>query len=147
MIGDVANHLWQSTVFAVAAGLLNRIGLRLNVARRIGLAVAAVAALALPVVVGAISVPAVARAETQAQGATPGPLAPQSPIAPAADLAFDVASIRPNTSGSTASRSDDRPDGSYTATNLPLRWLILYAYGLHPSRDRGRVVGGPAWID
>jgi uncharacterized protein (TIGR03435 family) len=99
------------------------------------------------VVVGAIGVPAVARADTQAQGATPGPLAPQSPIAPAADLAFEVASIRPNTSGSTVSTSDDRPDGSYIATNLPLRWLILYAYGLHPSTDRGRVVGGPAWLD
>jgi uncharacterized protein (TIGR03435 family) len=70
----------------------------------------------------------------------------QSPATPPGGLAFEVASIRPNKSGSTSSSTDDGIPGRYTATNVTLRMSISSAYGLNPFRDRDRLVG-PAWID
>jgi uncharacterized protein (TIGR03435 family) len=63
-----------------------------------------------------------------------------------AQATFDVASIRPNKSGGGSSSTDDGIPGRYTATNVTLRMLISSTYGLHPTRDRARLVG-PAWID
>ncbi|MGH9240632.1 MAG: TIGR03435 family protein [Vicinamibacterales bacterium] len=71
----------------------------------------------------------------------------QAPAAPEPRVAFDVASVKPNTSNSGFSRSTDQPDGSYSAVNMPLRTLILYAFRLHPVLDRGRVVGAPGWVE
>ena len=77
-------------------------------------------------------------------GVTLGAQAPSQLSAPAGP-AFEVASVKPNVSDATLATSDDRP-GSYTATNVTPRRLLLFAYRLHPVLDRDRVVG-PAWID
>ena len=61
--------------------------------------------------------------------------------AAAQDPAFDVASIRPNTSDA---RPGFRalPTGRLTATNIPLRQIIRRAYKLHDAQ----VIGAPAWV-
>ena len=70
-----------------------------------------------------------------------GAFAAQSPATPK----FEVASVKPNVSGSTNSSSADSP-GSYRAVNLPLRRLIAIAYRISLPFDRERIVG-PSWID
>jgi uncharacterized protein (TIGR03435 family) len=63
----------------------------------------------------------------------------QAPAAPG----FEVASVKPNTSGARASSTHTLPGGRVTATNVTVRQLILGAYGL-----RGlQLTGGPSWID
>ena len=64
----------------------------------------------------------------------------QTPAAPS----FEVASVKPNTSGSRSS-STRTPSGGrrFTGTNVTVRQLILGAYNL-----RGlQLIGGPGWID
>ena len=56
---------------------------------------------------------------------------------------FEVASIKPNTSGDFRSGTRSLPGGRVTITNLRLRDVIRMAYG---SKDI-EVIGGPAWID
>jgi uncharacterized protein (TIGR03435 family) len=56
---------------------------------------------------------------------------------------FDVASVKPNDSGSTQSASFVQPGGRYTATNVTVRTLVKAAYGLHDSQ----LIGGPNWLD
>src|SRR5688572_9316012 len=55
--------------------------------------------------------------------------------------AFEVASVKPNTTGSLSSSRWSK--GSFAATNMPLRMLISSAYGLRADR----IVGAPSWID
>jgi uncharacterized protein (TIGR03435 family) len=56
---------------------------------------------------------------------------------PSPSLSFEVASVRPSTSGEAANvRVGD--GGQFTATNLPLRQLIRYAYELQDSE----LIGG-----
>ena len=57
--------------------------------------------------------------------------------------AFEVASVRENTSGSNAGGSTSRPGGSYNVTNMNLRSLVSVAYQIQTER----VIGGPSWID
>jgi uncharacterized protein (TIGR03435 family) len=67
---------------------------------------------------------------------------------------FDVASVRPNRSGSPAAGGPSatiavRPGGAFDATNATLESLILYAFG--PGMPGGtlradQLVGGPSWI-
>lgn len=56
---------------------------------------------------------------------------------------FEVASIRPNTSGDAVSGTRNLPGGRVTITNLPLRNMIRIAYGANDLE----VVGGPDWVD
>jgi uncharacterized protein (TIGR03435 family) len=56
---------------------------------------------------------------------------------------FEVASIRPNTSGDAVSGTHNLPGGRVTITNLPLRNMIRTAYGASDLE----VVGGPEWVD
>jgi len=57
-------------------------------------------------------------------------------------LAFEVASVKANTSGTVSSSSQNMlPDG-YTITNQPLRGLISLVYGV----PLFRLSGGPDWI-
>ena len=56
---------------------------------------------------------------------------------------FEVASVRPNVSGSTDSAIRPGLGDSSSATNATVRMLILSAYRLH----RTQLVGGPEWID
>jgi uncharacterized protein (TIGR03435 family) len=57
--------------------------------------------------------------------------------------AFEVASIKPNTSGEPRSGTRNLPGGRVTITNLPLRSMIRTAYGANDLE----VVGGPDWVD
>ena len=56
---------------------------------------------------------------------------------------FEVASIKPNTSGSGSSRTGTRNGGYFFATNVSLKLLILQAYRLQDFQ----VFGGPDWIN
>lgn len=57
--------------------------------------------------------------------------------------AFEVASIKLNTSGDPLSGTHDLPGGRVTMTNLPLRDVIRSAYGANDLE----VIGGPSWLD
>jgi bla regulator protein blaR1 len=72
-------------------------------------------------------------------GATPLP----RPLAPTsiADQ-FEVASVKPNVSGTVKTLIQPQPGGRFTATNVTLRQLIQHAYQLQDFQ----VSGGPAWL-
>jgi uncharacterized protein (TIGR03435 family) len=91
------------------------------------LLIAAALALCVPVAISALGAsPLVARAQT------PGAAAPK----------FEVASVKPNRTGEAGMRIGMQPGGRFTATNVPLRQLILFAYQLQGFQ----IVGGPDWI-
>jgi uncharacterized protein (TIGR03435 family) len=54
---------------------------------------------------------------------------------------FEVASVRANTTGDLAMPARTR-GRTYTATNIPVRYLVASAYGV----PAARVLGGPSWI-
>ena len=54
---------------------------------------------------------------------------------------FEVASVRANKSGDLAMPARTR-GRTYTATNIPVRYLVASAYGV----PAARVLGGPSWI-
>jgi uncharacterized protein (TIGR03435 family) len=60
-----------------------------------------------------------------------------------ADLRFEVASIKPNTSGGQNVRIGIQPGGRFTATNVPLAMLIRNAYRL----QQFQLVDPPKWAD
>jgi uncharacterized protein (TIGR03435 family) len=64
----------------------------------------------------------------------------QSP--PAGSPTFEVASVRPNTSGDGRVMIGLQPGGRYTATNVPLRLLIRNAYQVQDFQ----LVDAPGWI-
>jgi uncharacterized protein (TIGR03435 family) len=68
-------------------------------------------------------------------------VAAQAPITTSVDVAFEVASIKPNTSGNLNSSTSGRA-GSFTATSITPQQLIVYAYRLREFQ----VAGGPGWI-
>jgi uncharacterized protein (TIGR03435 family) len=62
-------------------------------------------------------------------------------------LAFEAASIKQNKSGDWRRAMGPAPGGRFTATNVPARDLIAYAYGISQDSVSFRIVGGPKWID
>jgi uncharacterized protein (TIGR03435 family) len=56
---------------------------------------------------------------------------------------FEVATIRPNTSGQQGASLGGRPGGRLLGTNQTVRNLIRNAFNLQPYQ----IVGGPGWID
>ena len=62
-------------------------------------------------------------------------------ISTSTDVAFEVASVKPNNSGSNASSTSGRP-GSFTATNITARALIVFGYRLREFQ----IATGPGWI-
>jgi len=62
--------------------------------------------------------------------------------APNEAQSFEVASVRPNTSGDARMSSQTLPGGRYTAINIPPRLLIINSYGLQPQQ----LIGAPEWI-
>ena len=56
--------------------------------------------------------------------------------------AFEVASVKPNQSGDRG-MSFGRPPGRFTATNVTLKLLITYAYGVSDHQ----ISGGPSWLN
>jgi len=65
----------------------------------------------------------------------------QAPAAPS-DAAFEVASVKANKSGQPFVQIGMAPGGRFTATNVPPRQLILMAYQLQPFQ----IEGAPDWI-
>jgi uncharacterized protein (TIGR03435 family) len=62
--------------------------------------------------------------------------------APAETPQFEVASVRPNTSGDNKISARTFPGGRYEAINIPPRELIINSYGLQEQQ----MVGAPDWI-
>jgi uncharacterized protein (TIGR03435 family) len=62
---------------------------------------------------------------------------------PQPGVAFEVASIRLNRDGPAVSGLRRLPGGRFEATNMPLGYLIEFAYQLQPYERQG----GPSWID
>jgi uncharacterized protein (TIGR03435 family) len=56
--------------------------------------------------------------------------------------AFEVASVKPNTSGDTNGMLRPLPGGRMTAANMPVRQLITFAYQVAGFQ----LIGGPAWL-
>ncbi len=67
---------------------------------------------------------------------------PSAPVSPASPT-FDVASIRPNLSGSPSYNINAMANGRLVATNVTVRRLIVRAHGL----DDSQLIGGPNWLD
>lgn len=61
---------------------------------------------------------------------------------PQVPVAFEAASVKPNTSGESDTSMRPQPSGRFTATNAPLRLLITYAYQLQPFQ----LQGAPGWL-
>src|SRR5437763_16967424 len=59
-------------------------------------------------------------------------------------VTFEVATVKENKGGDTNGLLARPPGGRVTATNMPVRFLISYAYALTPQQP---LVGGPGWID
>jgi uncharacterized protein (TIGR03435 family) len=55
---------------------------------------------------------------------------------------FDIASVKPNTSGDTNGMLRQLPGGRMTAANMPVRQMITFAYQV----SGFQVIGGPAWL-
>lgn len=67
--------------------------------------------------------------------------AQQPQVQSAKAVAFEVVSVRANKSGDLAMPARTR-GRTYTATNIPVRYLVASAYGV----PAARVLGGPSWI-
>ena len=67
---------------------------------------------------------------------------PPSRASDAAAPTFEVASVKPNTSGSPNASLRPGAGGRVDAVNMPLRQLIAFAYNL----ELVRLVGAPDWI-
>jgi uncharacterized protein (TIGR03435 family) len=130
----MGNHLWQSTLFAVVAGLLTLM-LRKNQARaRYALFLVALAAIGVPVAFGLAYA-------TQIAVQSPA----QNTSALSAEFKYDVASFKVNKSGPGRAMILGTDDG-FTATNFNLKELIGFAYGIATAAQDGRIVGAPSWI-
>src|SRR5262245_50481529 len=68
-------------------------------------------------------------------------LAAQSPNA-ALGPSFEAASIKVNRSGDLRANFQPLPGGRLTATNIPLRAIIRYAYRV----ENFQIDGGPSWV-
>jgi uncharacterized protein (TIGR03435 family) len=67
----------------------------------------------------------------------------EGPPRATSEAVFEVASVRQNTSGDRQLSYRVLPGGRFVATNVPLRDLIGYAYGLDRSLQRYLIIGGP----
>jgi uncharacterized protein (TIGR03435 family) len=74
-------------------------------------------------------------------GAAARPIAQQI-AEPSSPMAFEAASVKPNKSGDPGQTIRRAPGGRLTATNMPVRALITFAYQL----QQAQLVGGPSWI-
>lgn len=107
----------------IQAILRRRVASELNSAKKVALALAGVAAVALPVIVGIMNSPAI---RAQSSAATPK---------------FEVASIKPDLEQGLSMAV--RPLPGRLIADASVRLLMQNAYAL----PRFRIEGGPAWID
>jgi uncharacterized protein (TIGR03435 family) len=63
--------------------------------------------------------------------------------------AFEVATVRENTSSETRSRIEVLPSGQFNAINMTLRQVVSIVYPTEDGRFRhaDQLVGGPGWFD
>jgi bla regulator protein blaR1 len=104
--------------------MLNDIRSGLTVWKKGLLAVAGCAAIAVPFVIGVMTVK---------------PLLAQQP---ATDAAFDVTSVKMNNAGSGMIRMLPAANGGWQAENVPLGMLVRLAFQLQDNQ----IVGGPKWL-
>jgi uncharacterized protein (TIGR03435 family) len=113
--------------------------------RRFSLATVGVAALAASVVMGtasAVPIPSQRRAALAAEAPIQAPA--RQPLKAKERRSFDVASIKPNKTGSGRhSLSLDMPGGRVRAINVSLAGFMTAAYQVPASR----ILGAPAWFD
>jgi uncharacterized protein (TIGR03435 family) len=145
ILAALANHLWQSTLFAVAAALLalafrkNRAetrhalwliaSLKFLIPFALLTSATGTTAAAIPIVLGLINAP-----QSQAQS---------KPASEASLLSFEVASIKPNNSGSSNISVNLAPGGRFTARNITVKQLIEDAYDIQGFQ----ISGAPGWLD
>jgi bla regulator protein BlaR1 len=108
----------------IVAIMNSRVANELSLAKKAALALVTFAVLALPIVVGIITAPAIT-----AQSGDP------------VTAKFEVASIRPATQDSNHDFDSDR--GRCVVHNFTLKHLIAQAYDIYP----GLISGGPKWVD
>jgi uncharacterized protein (TIGR03435 family) len=86
-----------------------------------------------------------ARATPATAWAIPAPPAPPTPMAANANLAFDVATIKPSDPARPGQSILVGRGGSnlFTTTNTTLNDLITFAYGIQVRQ----IVGGPSWLE
>lgn len=109
----------------IQAILTGRVAGELNFAKRVALAIAGIAALGLPVLIGVLNAPAI-QAQSSATAATK----------------FEVASIKLNTSGSGRFSFGTSPGGKLHIENTSAATIIQNAYGIQSFQ----LSGGPAWL-
>ena len=100
----------------------------LGVAKRFVLAVAAVSSFAGPIAIGVLNAPR---------------LRAQVDILRIGEQKFEVASVKPNTSGDGPTRIMLQPGGRITAENMSLRNLVRFAFQVQDFQ----LVGGPDWLE
>jgi uncharacterized protein (TIGR03435 family) len=111
----------------VEAIMRNEPGATLNTWRRLLLATVALVAVVGPVIFGVLKAP---------------PLLAQTPVVTGDRPAFEVVSIKRNTSGDEIGGDVFQPGGRWNATNVTVRSLVRTAYRLQGFQ----IVGGPSWI-
>jgi bla regulator protein blaR1 len=109
----------------VEAIMTARILHSLTLARKLLLAAAGIAALAIPIVIGIVNAPQI---RAQAQDAAP--------------LKFEVATIKPSKNGGGKGGLEILPGGGLRMGGVTLRNLITFAYDI----PENRVTGGPRWL-
>jgi uncharacterized protein (TIGR03435 family) len=100
----------------------------LGVAKRLVLGIAAVSAITGPVAVGVLNAP---RLRAQVDALRIG------------EQKFEVASVKPNTSGDGPTRIALQPGGRITAENMSVRNLVRFAFQVQDFQ----LVGGPDWLE
>lgn len=128
----------------------NRVVLELNFTRKTALAASGLAALAAPIVIGIMSGPMVRAHSFEPPAAAEMQDTPAAPVRVVKEAAapaetFDVASVKPNTTGAGGFGYPGLGPGRqrFTAANLPLTALILLAYDVTP----GQISGVPGSLD
>jgi bla regulator protein blaR1 len=109
----------------IEAIMNNRIGVRMNLAMKVTLAVVGMVAVASPILIGMMSAP---------------PILAQSASEPTPR--FEVASIKPHAGGGSFGGTGVSP-GEMNVRNLPLRRLIRNSYKVPDYQ----ITGGPDWIN
>jgi uncharacterized protein (TIGR03435 family) len=107
--------------------MTRRIVYNLNLGKKLLLAGAGMLAMGTPIAIGILNAPPV-----HAQSEAPK------------THAFEVASVKPNTSPDFRGGMQYLPGGRLKATNVPVYWLIAEAYNVSPQSVR--LSGGPNWI-
>jgi bla regulator protein BlaR1 len=110
--------------------MTHRISRKLDLARKVLLAVFGMAAVAGPIVIGLVNAPP-SRAQEQTATAPP--------------KEFEVASIKPSAPSGPMNRIrvEMAPGGRFNASNITVKFLIQQAYGVKDFQ----ITGGPGWIN